>query len=81
MARRTTILVELAGIDCSADELVEPAVMMLTAEIFQQETLIREKALTKLVGVGEQLRTVRAGHRVLRGYSTPSTPILFERNL
>jgi hypothetical protein len=81
MARRAAIIAELEGIACSADELAEPAVVMLKNEIFQQEALVREKALTKLSGLGEKLRTLKVGRRALRGYGMPSAPILFERSL
>jgi hypothetical protein len=81
VARRAAIIAELEGIVCSADELAEPAVLMLKNEIFQQETLIRDKALTKLAGLGEKLRTLKVGRRALRGYGMPAASILFERSL
>lgn len=80
MACRATMLTELAGIACSADELAEPAVIELKNEIFQQEALVREKALTKLAGLGERLRMLQVGRHALRGYGMPSTPMLLERN-
>ncbi|MGE0683853.1 MAG: hypothetical protein AB7P69_23495, partial [Candidatus Binatia bacterium] len=80
MARRAALLAELEGIICSADELAEPAVVLLKNEIFQQETVVREKALTKLAGLGTKIRTLKTGRRALHGYGVPSAPILFERN-
>lgn len=81
MARRATILTELEGIVCSANEVAEPDIIMLKNEIFQHEALIREKALTKLAGLGKKLRTLKLGRRALHGYGMPSAPILFERSL
>jgi hypothetical protein len=81
LARRAAIFAELGGIACSADELAEPAIITLKNEIFQQEALVREKALAKLAGVGEKIRTLKVGRRALRGYGMSSTPMLLERSL
>jgi hypothetical protein len=81
MACRSAILAEIEGIVCSADELAELAVVRCKNEIFQQEALLREKALTKLAGVGDKLRVLKVGRCALRGYSMPSSPVLFERSL
>ena len=81
IARRTALFLELETIPCSADDLTDSALVALKEEIFQQEALIRERALTKLASVGAELRTLVERRRALHGYGASSSPVLFERNL
>lgn len=81
MSQRTMLLAKLEVIPCSADDLAEPVCAAVKEEILRQESLVHERALTKLAGVGLKMQTLKQGRRALQGYQTSAAPLLFERNI
>jgi len=81
MVQRGSLLLELETLPCSADDLLNPVLLAIKAEISRQETLVHERVLTQLASVGTELRTLAVGRRALQGYGSSSSPALFERNI
>lgn len=81
MSQRTMLLAKLEAIPCSADDLAEPSCAALKEEILRQESLVHERALTQLAGVGLKIQALNQGRRALQGYQASAAPLLFERSI